>query len=162
MSTATLKRPKNSPPAKQPAQTENPLLDAIAFTALAKCPPAKSDAYRDMLAPGSHQVDLAVRGTIDGETWKRDINGMLVIGADSAPQASSSTPWQDLLNSALCLIPAKKRQEWLAVVAKGEIPTPTCSETKAAGVAAEIEPALKAYRQTKQSSKRGSVSFVAG
>ena len=74
--------------------------------------------------------------------------------------ATSSTPWQDLLKSALCSMGAKERQAFLATVATGEIPAPQCGAEKAAAVAAECEPALTRYRAAHPAPKRGTVSFT--
>jgi len=146
------------PPHNATRSAPNPGLDAIGITSLAKS--QKPDNHRGLLQPGMHQVDLAVSGTIDGKKWGRDIVGTLTIAPDSAPVAASSTPWADLLQSALCWLSQKERQTWLATVAAGEIPPTACSPEKAAVVSAEMEPALKSYRATKQSPKRGNVAFV--
>ena len=116
--------------------------------------------FSDLLKPGFYEVALTVDGTVDGHKWAREINGTLTVGMDSGPVASSSTPWADLLQSALCWLTAKDRQTWLATLASGEIPPTACSPEKAATVAAEMEPALKAYRGTKSATKRGNVAFV--
>ena len=71
---------------------------------------------------------------------------MLTINPDSGPVATSSTPWADLLKSALCSMSARERQAFLASVATGTIPEPSCGAEKAAAVAAEAEPALTKYR----------------
>ena len=140
------------------ATAANPTIDAIGVSALAKS--QKADAHRDLLKPGFYEVALTVDGTVDGHKWAREINGTLTVGMDSGPVASSSTPWADLLQSALCWLTAKDRQTWLATLASGEIPPTACSPEKAATVAAEMEPALKAYRATKTAPKRGNVAFV--
>ena len=158
MPTATRKR-VDAAHSSSEARGPRPELDAIGSTALAKS--QKADAQRNLLTPGLHNVALTVDGTIDKKPWSRQINGSLVISPDSGPVASSSTPWEKLLESALCWLSQKERQTWLATLAKGEIPPTACSEEKAAAVAAEMEPALKAYRATKTAPKRGTVSFVA-
>ena len=146
------------PPHVETPSAPNPGLDAVGITAIAKS--QKPDNHRNLLQPGFHQVDLSVKGSIDGQAWGRNIVGTLTIAPDSAPVATSSTPWADLLQSALCWLSAKERQTWLATVAAGEIPPTACSPEKAAVVSAEMEPALKSYRATKQAPKRGNVAFV--
>jgi hypothetical protein len=106
-------------------------------------------------------VALKVAGTIDDTKWARTIQGNLIIAPDSAPVATSSMPWADLLQSALCWLSQKERQTWLATLAAGSVPPTACSDEKAAAVAAEMEPAMKAYRGTKMAAKRGTVSFLA-
>lgn len=139
------------------AQAPNPGLDAIALTALAKV--AKPDTQRDLLKPGFYGIELDVTGTVNGSKWNREISGTLTVGMDSAPVATSSTPWGDLLESALTWLSAKDRQAWLAKVTAGEIPPAACAAEKAAAVKAELDPALKAYRSTKAAPKRGNVAF---
>lgn len=145
-------------PHTEPTSGHNPGLDAIGLTALAKL--SKPETQRDLLKPGFYAVELDVHGKVDGKTWDREIRGTLSVGMDSGPVASSSTPWSELLQSALCWLTAKDRQTWLATLAAGEIPPTACSVDKAETVAAEMEPALKAYRQTKAAPKKGSVAFV--
>lgn len=140
------------------AEAPNPTLDAMALTALAKM--AKPDDQRNLLKPGFYPIDLTVSGTVDGMEWYRELQGTLTVGMDSAPVAASSTPWADLLHSALSSLSAKDRQAWLAKLATGEIPPAACGPDKAAAVKAEMEPALKAYRQTKAAPKRGNVAYV--
>jgi hypothetical protein len=136
----------------------NPGLDAMGLTAVAKF--AKADGQRDLLAPGFYDVDLKVDGHVDGKRWQKDIVGTLTVSMDSAPVATSITPWAELLQSALSSLSAKERQLWLQTVAMGVIPAVDCGPEKAAAVKAEMEPALKSYRATKQAPKRGNVAFV--
>ena len=136
----------------------SPTRDAIAITALAKA--HKADKHRDLLAPGCHNVNLTIYGEIDGEKWQRGLNGVLTIAADSAPVASSATPWEELLKSALCHLSEKERQAWLATLAFGEVPPAGCGEEKQNAVAAELEPALSLYRAAHKAVKRGNVSFT--
>jgi len=136
----------------------NPEIDAIGVSALAKS--QKADAHRDLLKPGFYTVALTVDGTVDGQRWNRAVNGTLTVGMDSGPVAASSTPWADLLQSALCGLTETKRRAFLATVAAGEVPLAECGPEKVSAVAAEIEPALKSYRATKAAPKRGNVAFV--
>jgi len=136
----------------------NPELDAIAITALAKS--QKAEKCRDLLDPGMHHCCFSVVGTIDKQKWAKGINGILTIAPDSAPVASSSTPWSDLLQSALCMVTEKNRRGFLATIGEGRIPVPDCSAEKLAAVAAEIEPALVGYRSAHPIPKRGTVTFT--
>ena len=146
----------NVKPAKP--KDPNPTLDAIAITALSKS--QKADKHRDLLTPGMHHCAFTVFGTIDKEKWSQNVNGVLTINPDSGPVATSSTPWADLLKSALCSMSARERQAFLASVATGTIPEPSCGAEKAAAVAAEAEPALTKYRAAHPAPKRGTVSFT--
>lgn len=143
---------------KATAKAPNPTLDAIAITALAKS--QKPDKHRNLLEPGMHQCAFTVFGTVDKQKWASSVNGVLTIAPDSAPVATSTTPWGDLLQSALCSMSAKERQAWLSQVAAGNVPGCDCGPDKADAVAAEIEPALSAYRAAHPSPKRGTVSFT--
>ena len=140
------------------AETPNPVLDAMGLTAVAKA--AKADGQRNLLSPGFYDVDLLIDGKVDGKRWTRDVVGTLSVGLDSGPVASSSTPWAELLHSALCEMSAGSRRAWLDAVSAGQIPAPDCGAEKAAAVEVEMEPALKAYRATKAAPKRGNVAFV--
>ena len=145
-------------PQSWPARPPIPTVDAIGITAIAKS--QKPDKQRDLLKPGLHAIELAVAGTIDGRKWQREIAGSLIIAPDSAPVATSATPWAELLRYAICALTEAKRRAFLAAVAKGIVPEPECSADKATAVAAELEPALVAYRATKPTPKRGTVSFT--
>jgi hypothetical protein len=159
MATKTKRIDPPHPKAQKPAdQGPNPTLDAMGLTAVAKF--AKADTHSDLLTPGFYTVDLEVDGHIDGKRWTKDIVGTLTVGMDSAPVATSSTPWAELLQSALASFSAKERQLWLQTVAMGAIPGIDCGPEKAAAIKAEMEPALKAYRATKTAPKRGNVAFV--
>jgi len=139
----------------------NTLLTAVGMTVLGKLQSEKeSKANRAMLEPALHKISLAVSGTIDGKQWTHCIGGTLCIAPDGAPTASSSTPWAELLHSAVCVMSATERQAWLEEVAKGGIPEPKCGEEKSATVSAELEPALKAYRATNPVTKKGTVTFA--
>ena len=83
-------------------------------------------------------------GTIDGQKWDRNVQGTLTIDADGS--ADGRTPWEELLESALCHLSAPVRREFLEIVAKGQIPPVECSDKKRAEVAAEITPAVAAHR----------------
>ena len=141
-----------------PAKTPNPGLDAIAITALSKS--HKADEHRNLLEPGMHHCVFTIFGTIDKQKWAQNVNGVLTISPDSAPVATSTTPWGDLLQAALCSMSAAERQAFLQTVAAGEVPAPKCSAEKVAAVASEIEPALVKYRAAHPQSKRGTVSFT--
>jgi len=147
-----------------PAHTEtkpSALLDAIGLTVLGKLVSEKeSKANRALLEPALHKISLTIGGTINGKQWSHCIGGTLCIAPDGAPQASSSTPWAELLHSAVCVMSASDRQAWLEEVSKGGIPEPKCSDGKAATVSAELEPALKAYRSTNTITKKGNVTFT--
>lgn len=105
------------PPHVETPSAPNPGLDAIGITSLAKS--QKPDNHRGLLQPGMHQVDLHVDGTIDGKRWARAVIGTLTIAPDSAPVATSSTPWAELLQSALCWLSAKERQTCLPPYPRG-------------------------------------------
>ncbi len=139
-------------------KTPNPGLDAIGVTALAKS--QKADKHRDLLQPGIHHCAFTVFGTIDKQKWDQHVNGVLTIGADQPPTATSTMPYKDLLQAAISSMPAKQRQAFLAVVASGKIPEPECSAAKAAQIAAEIEPAFAQYGAAHPASKRGTVTFT--
>ncbi|MFZ1978245.1 MAG: hypothetical protein WAV76_09850, partial [Bacteroidota bacterium] len=130
----------NAPQAPAP----DPVRDAIGITALAKA--HNADNHRDLLKPGLHNVNLTIYGEIDAEKWQRAINGVLTISPDSAPVASSTTPWEGLLLSALCSMSARQRQAWLGIVAAGHVPEPDCCADKVDSVKAEMDPALRGYR----------------
>lgn len=138
--------------------TPNPWLDAIGITALAKS--QKPDKQRNLLKVGLYPVSLNVEGKIAGHSWQREITGTLSVAPDSPPVAVSTTPWEELLQVALCEMSAKCRQAFLAKVAAGMVPEPDCGADKATIVAAELEPALAAYRAAHSAGKRGVVSFV--
>jgi hypothetical protein len=140
------------------AATPNPALDAIAVTALAKS--QKADKHRDLLEPGTHTCAFTIFGTIDRQKWAQNVNGVLTIGADQPPTATSTMPYKDLFRAAVCSMSAKERQAFLAVVASGRIPEPACSAEKAAAIAAEVEPAFAHYGAAHPAPKRGTVSFT--
>jgi hypothetical protein len=140
------------------AKEPNPTLDALGITAIAKS--QKPDKQRNLLTPGFYDVNLRVGGMVDGHTWHREIVGTLTVAPDAAPTATSSTPWEELLQVALCEMTAKDRQAFLAKVAMGQVPEADCGAEKAAAVAAELEPALTSYRAAHPAAKRGTVSFV--
>ncbi len=154
---AATKKKRIDPP-HAPATEPNPALDAMGLTALAKF--AKADGQRDLLKPVFYALELSVDGRVDGERWTKSFAGTLSVGMDSGPVASSSTPWSELLHSALCTMTAKDRQAFLNTVSQGQIPERECGQDKAAAVLAEMEPALKAFRNTKAAPKRGNVAFV--
>ena len=141
------------------AGSADPAINAVAITALAKS--SSSTKHRDLLMPGSHNVNLAIVGTVDDQRWNGRIDGELVIGEDTPPEPAGSTPWQDLLHAALCLVTAPERQSFLATVSRGDIPEPACGQKKLLDVMAELKPAAVAYRAAHKAPKRGEVSFVA-
>lgn len=151
LETVTVKRARKAPPAG------DPLLDAIAITALAKS--QKADKHRDLLEPGMHYVSFTILGTIDKKKWNTAVNGILTINPDSGPVATSSTPWSDLLLAAVCSMTERERREFLKAVTAGTVPAPICGTEKAELVKAEIEPALSQYRAAHPAAKRGIVTF---
>ena len=145
-------RAKKSPFAVQP----DPIKGAIALTSLVKA--AKVDKSRDLLKPGVHTVEISCTGRVDGGKWTHEITGTLVIAPDA--ESGGTTPYSDLLHSALCSLTENQRRAWLGEVAEGRIPQPDCSGEKAAAVRAEIEPATAGYRSAHPGTKRGNVSFT--
>lgn len=139
-------------------KTPNPGLDAIAITALSKS--QKADKHRDLLEPGVHHCAFTIFGTVDKQKWSQNVNGVLTIGADQPPSASSTMPYKDLFRAAICSMSAKERQAFLATVAAGKVPEPACSAEKAAQIAAEVEPAFAQYGAAHPQSKRGNVNFT--
>jgi len=138
-------------PSKKPAGP-SPVLDAVGITALNKS--QSTSKQRDLLAPGSHDIKLSVAGTIDGQTWSREI------AKDTAPLPASTTPWAELLESALTMVTEKQRRKWLDEVAKGTVPATTSGEKKFEAVKAELKPAVTSYRAANPEPKRGTVSFT--
>ncbi len=141
---------------KSTVATLDPSRDAIALTAIVK--EAKTDKQRDLLKPGVHTVELKCAGTIDGEKWAHGLTGTLVIAPDT--QGGCTTPYANLLHSALCSLTEGQRRAWLGEVAEGRIPLPDCSAEKATAVAAELEPATAGYRSAHVQTKRGNVTFT--
>ena len=140
------------------AGNPDPAVNAVAVTALAKS--SSSTKHRDLLTPGTHNVKLAIVGTVNGKNWNGKIDGELVIGEDTPPEPAGSTPWQDLLHAALCLVTAPERQTFLASVSRGDIPEPACGQKKLLDVMAELKPAAVSYRANHKAPKRGEISFV--
>ncbi len=70
--------------------TPSSVVSAIAWHALLKT--ADKEAVRDDLEAGeTHRIDLAVSGSIDGESFEQSISAILSVGHDSQ-RASSATP----------------------------------------------------------------------
>ena len=143
-------------PHTKTAAAPDPGRDAIGLTAIVK--EAKTDKKRDLLKPGVHEVKLRCAGMIDGKPWSHDLSGTLVIGPDT--ESGGTTPYSDLLHSALCSLTENQRRAWLGEVAEGRIPQPDCSGEKSAAVAAELEPATAGYRSAHTGTKRGNVTFT--
>lgn len=139
-------------------KTPNPGLDAIAITALSKS--QKADKHRDLLEPGVHHCAFTILGTVDKQKWAQSVNGVLTIGTDQPPTATSTMPYKDLFRAAICSMSAKERQAFLAIVASGKVPEPDCSAEKSAQIAAEVEPAFAQYGAAHPAPKRGTVSFT--
>jgi len=160
-------RPSKAAKAAKPSYrftaNDSPELHSAAIIALQKA--FGSSANRDSLNPGTYAVHLAIAGEVNQQPWRGNVDGNLTVAEDTAPMASSSAPYADLLQSALCAMSASERQAWFDRVTLGwqqasKIPAPDCSAEKAAAVAAETETFLKGLRATHKSIHRGNVSFV--
>jgi hypothetical protein len=79
--------------------TPSSVVSAIAWHALLKT--ADKEAVRDDLSAGvSHTIDLAVSGSIDGESFEQHISAVLSVGHDSQ-RATSATPALDHIIGAI-------------------------------------------------------------
>ena len=133
-----------STPLEDVAAKPYPELDAIGITALAKA--EKADPHRNLLVPGTHEVYLNVWGEIDHRKWARTIRGNLVIGCDAPPAASSSTPWEDLLQSALCPCRDPLARPGLRSLPRAWYLHPIAARRRPKSWRPSCQTALKAYR----------------
>lgn len=115
---------------------------------------------RDALQAGDkHAVAVTVAGSIDGEWIEADLTGELLVNHDQQCASSVAPDYARLVALLLEEIPLRRRQRLVAdlparLVEAGELPGP--EDSSLVDVA---EVLLKKLRQTKTTTRRGSVRF---
>lgn len=141
-----------NPEAKQAAQAN------VLWAALASYAAKRQD--RDGLAGGDkHEVALTVAGSIDGAWIEVELVGELLVNHDQQCASSVAPDYARLVAILLEEIPVRRRLRLVSdlpamLVEAGELPTPSDAETD--GIAEQL---LKSLRQTKTTTRRGSLRF---
>jgi hypothetical protein len=95
--------------------TQPQSLRAIALAALQHY--AVKEGDRDQLADGSsHDVALAIEGTVDGEEFADAVLGRLKINHEEETASSSAIPPNIIVGYLLSQIPSKRRRELIEIL----------------------------------------------
>jgi ribonuclease HII len=105
-----------------------------------------------LLEGGSHEVDLKISGTVDGQTVSFPITGRLSVGKDN-PTGSTKRPSLKNMFCAALSIMAKTRRERLVKSFESEVPKP---DPEQLALVEALNERLSTF-----GNKRGAVTFQA-